>query len=305
MANRRKAFLNQFGEAIFVRSQRSLMSRPVEVAERRGEALGRILYKLDRKHRDRTEWNLRLAFPDWPQSRIESTAYEVFCHFGRVAGDFLRSPKRSPEEVLASIEVHGTENFDAALAKGRGVLAITGHFGNWERMAHFFVATGRKMCVVARDANQEGVQQKVMDIRTSVGLDVLSRGSSAREILSRLRKNEVIAMLPDQNASDAFVPFFGHLCGTVLGPAVLHERTGAPILPIFCWRTGPGRYEALVKPALEFPNQSATREDMMAAIMAELESVIKEHPEQYLWMHDRWKEARKRGLMTVPPALLP
>src|SRR5207253_3062232 len=121
-----------------------------------------------------------------------------------------------------SVEASNFHYYEQANAVGKGVLAITGHLGNWERLAHWYQAHGYTMSVVARDADDEGLQEKVARIRGGRGLTLLSRGNSAKEILSRIRNQETIGILPDQNSDEAFVPFFGKPCGTVLGPAVLH-----------------------------------------------------------------------------------
>jgi Kdo2-lipid IVA lauroyltransferase/acyltransferase len=127
-------------------------------------------------------------------------------------------------------------------------------------------------------------------------MQVLSRGSAAREIIKRLKAGEVVGLLPDQNADDAFIPFFGKPAGTVLGPAVLHIKTKAPLLPSCCIRTGPGTYKVIFfEPIRQLENETA--EELMTRINAVLEKMIRIAPEQYLWMHDRWRNARRKGLL--------
>ena len=297
MDDKRKAQLNRLVIGAFDRAQRFFLTPDVRTAERRGERIGLLIYRLDKKHRNRTLANLELAFPEWDAAKRQAVAIDVYRNWGRVMGDFLRTPIRSNAEVLESIEVEGQELIDAAYAKGKGIIACTAHLGNFERFGHWCVATGRPITVVARDANDGDIQRRVARVRENSGVEFLSRGDSARTILTKLRRKELIGLLPDQNTDESYVPFFGKPCGTVLGPAVLGVRTGAVLVPAFCVRTGIGRYRVVIRPALE----TEGREKDPAAIMADfnrvLESVIRDYPDQYLWMHDRWKSARKEGLL--------
>ncbi len=281
----------------FDHGQRFFLTEDIGAAERRGERLAMIWYAVDRKHRRRTHSNLELAFPEWTPEERRRVAKETYRHYGRVLGDFLRAPIRTDEEVLASFDMEGLEHLERVEAMGRGVLVITGHVGNFERFGQVCRALGRKISVVARDANQDGVQARVAELRAATGIEVLSRGEAALPIVRKLRRRELVALMPDQNDTECFVPFFGKLCGTVLGPGVLHERTGAPILPAFCIRTGVGRYHVRVCPPIDPENEEKDPVAIMAAINAVLESVIRDHPEQWLWMHDRWRTARRRGLL--------
>ena len=284
--------------AIAIRgAQRTFQRRNVEAAERLGEKLMMYGYRLDRKHRERAIKNILLAFPEKSPEEAEALAQETFRHFGRVMGDFLRSPARTDEEVLASMEPADMGPYLQANAKDKGVLAITGHLGNFERLAHWYQAQGFSMSVVARDANDEGLQNEVAKIRGGRGLSMLSRGNSARAILQRIKEKQTVGILPDQNADECFVPFFGKPCGTTLGPAVLHLRTGAPLVPGYCLRTGPGTYRVEIFEPMEYERGKTKPEDIMADLNAVLEQVIRKYPEQYLWLHDRWKSARRKGLL--------
>ena len=297
MSSRKKSLISKFGAFAFRRFQPLFQRRDVEGAERLGEKLAGWWFRLDRKHRERAIKNVQLAFPEKSESEALALARESFRHYGRVMGDFLRSPARTDEEVLSSVEARDLGPYDRANLEGKGVLAITGHMGNFERLAHWYQAKGHSIPVIARDANDEGLQEQVAKIRGGRGMNMLSRGDSAREILKRLRNKETIGILPDQNAEECFVPFFGKPCGTTLGPAVLHLRTGAPLVPGYCVRTGPGKYRVEIFEPMQYDKGSATPEQIMADLNKVLETIIRKYPEQYLWQHDRWKSARKKGLL--------
>ena len=281
----------------FDRAQRGFARRDAAGAERLGERLGQLAYRLDGKHRARAESNLRLAFPERDAAWATATARESFLHFGRLTADLARSPSRTAEEVLRTMEVddEGRRLFEAA--QGRGAIFCTGHLGNWERAAHWVTAQGFKLSVVMRHANQPVLQERVERLRRASGIELLSRGDAAMGMLRRLRRAEFVAVLPDQNASEAFVPFFGHPTGTVVGPAVMARRTGALILPGFVLRTGPGRYRLRVSEPFDPGASDLDPTETMAWYYRNLEAAVREAPEQYLWMHDRWKSARRRRLL--------
>lgn len=297
MASRKTALLNNLSGSLFLVAERLFRHSDIAKVEARGERLGELLFRLDGKRRNRTYANLSLAFPEWSVGERSRVAKGVFRHFGLVAADFFRTPLRSAQELLDNVEVQGMENLYAAEKIGKGILVVTGHMGNWERFGHWATSVGRHLSVVARDANQSGIQDRVAKIREHTGIEVLSQGNSARQILTKLRQREMVALLPDQNANEVFVPFFGHPAGTVLGPAVLHQRTGAPLLPSYCVRTGVGKYRVIVLPAIDSENVVQDFPTVTTQLNAALESVIREFPEQWLWMHDRWKNARALGLL--------
>ena len=130
-------------------------------------------------------------------------------------------------------------------------------------------------------------------------MKMLARGRSIRDLLRLLKEGELIGILPDQNSKEAMIPFFGQPAGTVLGPAVLHLRTGAPLVPCCCVRVGVGQYEVHILDPIT-AREGETPEELMTRVNAAIEQMIRIAPEQYLWMHDRWREARRRGLLSQP-----
>lgn len=293
----KRRWTSKLGGWAFVRLQRWLGRKDAAGAERIGERLGKLAYRVSRKHRERALENLKRAFPEATPEQRARWAEGVLIHFGRVMSDFMRAASRSQKEVLDSIEAEGIEQFDIGLAKGKGVILITAHFGNWERMANYIALLGYKLNVVARDANDPDMNSLVGQLREAAGVEVISRGNAARAILTKLRKNEMVGILPDQNSDEIFVPFFGVPCGTVQGPAVLSTRSGAPIIPIYCARVGVGKYRMWVEPPIEPEPGFEPIEGLTRAINASLEAAIRQYPDQYLWIHNRWKSAKARGLV--------
>ncbi len=286
--------------AAFRAGERWLGLADVARAERRGARLGELWFRADKKRRLRAIDNVKLAYPEWDEARRVATVRAACRHFGIVAADFMRTPHRTNAELLATVEFPDDADYLAAKAADKGIIAVPPHYGNWERFGHWLLATDRMITVVARDANEGDVNEAVNALRRLNGMGVVARGDSAREILRLLRRKEIVGLLPDQNSRECFVPFFGHPAGTVLGPAVLHIRTGAPILPCACVRIGVGRYRVISEPPL-FAREGESPEELTGRMNLAIEALVRRHPEQYLWMHDRWKAARRRGM--IPEAM--
>ncbi len=292
-----RVFLGGVAGGAFGLAERTFRKSSLEAAERKGQRLGELLYKVDAKHRRRVLSNLEIAFPEWSPEQREATARQNFRHFGLVPADFLRTPVRTPEEVMRSTEVEGREHLEAARSLGKGVLLSSAHLGNWERMPHWFSSAGHPMLGVARRANQRAVESRLSRYREMTGLEVIERGVAARPMIRALREDRVVLLLPDQNGEECFVPFFGKSTGTTLGPAILHQRTGAALLPGYYVRTGPGGYRLVLLSPIDPANEEKDPEAIMTALNLALEGVIRRYPEQYLWMHNRWKASRLRGLV--------
>lgn len=294
---RQSETLDKFAGFMFGAGQRLFLHKDIAKVERRGEKLGNLIYRVDKKHRLRTSANLQLAFPEWSDDKVAKATKDVFRHWGLVTADFLRTPLRTDEEVMATMNVEGMEFWDDAQPKGNGTIACTAHFGNFERFGQWARAVGRPISVVTRVANQGAIQARMEALRDQAGIDFMGRGDAARPMMKKLRNNQVIGLLPDQNSEESFPNFFGKPAGTVLGPAVLHIRTKSVMLPAFCVRTGVGKYSVILCEPIDVDNTATDPEPLMAAYNLALEKTVRRFPDQYLWMHDRWKSARQRGLI--------
>jgi KDO2-lipid IV(A) lauroyltransferase len=153
------------------------------------------------------------------------------------------------------------------------------------------------VAVIARDADDPGTTELVTMLRERSGYRVFPRGNAARLVLKALRANEAVGILPDQNAGDVFVEFFGQKAGSVAGPAVFHLRTGAPLVPLFNVRLPDDRHRVEILPPMRFEPSGDAQADyqrIMQALHDVLEGYVRRYPDQWLWLHDRWKSARKR-----------
>ena len=270
-----------------------LRAMPLPLARKFGRGLGTGLYHLLGRYRRVAIKNLTLVYGrEKSRAEIVRMAKEVFQNFGETAVEFVKLPQLSRQETEALAIVEGHEHLVAALENKRGVLMISGHFGNWEFMSRYITLQGYELNIVVRDARDPVATKLLADTRAGYGVNVLYRGSSARTIYSLLKKNQMVGILPDQNAADVFVPFFGFPTGTVNGPAALHLMTKAPFLFVWCTRLPDGRFHIVAEPPVVFEATKDRAADIAAIttlINARLEAQIRAHPTQWLWLHDRWK----------------
>ncbi|GAB4461810.1 MAG: hypothetical protein OHK0029_27670 [Armatimonadaceae bacterium] len=273
-----------------------LQKIPRRSALRFGEFLGTLGYRIARSKRRRAVLNLHLAFGDtMTLAEREQTTRQVFQHFGRSVTDFLRAPMLSPADLEALVAVEGWEHVEAARADGEPILLVTAHIGNWEILGRWLAQVQRlPLTVVAQDPKSPALAAQVKQMREQNGFSVLSKGGSARTLLQTLRRREVILLLNDQNSGDLFAPFFGIPAGTVAGPAALAYHAKASLIPLYCLQRRDSSF--LVRCSPPIPLQpSISKEDEVYRITAELnrtlEAVIREFPDQWLWLHNRWKSA--------------
>ena len=270
------------------------LSRPT--ALRFGATLGRLGYRIDKKRGFIADRNLRLAFGDalTPQER-QGIICRSFEHWGRGTIDFLRAPasSRAENERLVSA-VEGREWLDAVRAEGRGFIVVTGHIGNFEFLGRWMADQGVPSTAIVRDPADPAFAAYVRQMREYGGNETLNRGTSPKELLSRLRKGGVVTLGIDQNCDDVFLPFFGVPAGTVVGPALLALRTETKLLPAFCVSEPDGSYRIIFGEPICVTATGDKDADMakgMTAANLALESVVRRYPDQWLWLHNRWKSA--------------
>ena len=270
------------------------LSRPT--ALRLGASIGRLGYRIDKKRRVIADRNLRLAFGEsLTQQERDALTRRNFEHWGRAMMDFLRAPAatRAENERLVSA-VEGREHLEALRAEGRGFIVISGHLGNFEFMGRWMADQGVPSAAIVRDPDDPAFAAYVRQMREYGGNETLNRGTSPKELLSRLRKGRVVTLGIDQNSADIFIPFFGVPVGTVIGPAWLALRTETKLLPTFCVCEPDDSYRIIFGEPIRVPatgDRDADVREGMKAANAALESAVRRYPDQWLWLHNRWKSA--------------
>jgi Kdo2-lipid IVA lauroyltransferase/acyltransferase len=239
--------------------------------------------------------NLQRSFPEKDAAEIVKIAKGVYRHFAIVAAEFFSLPLITKENIHQWVEVEGMEHYHAAMAKGKGVLSIVAHFGNWELMTIAVPLYLKPMFIVYRPLDSPVVDNLVEYVRTINGNEMISKGGSGKKVIELLKGNNIIGILSDQNVAayeGVFVDFFGRSASTGVGLAVMAMRSGAPVIPAFMARQKSGTYKLILKPALEAIRTDNYESDLLVntqRFTKEVEDIIREYPDQYFWFHQRWK----------------
>jgi KDO2-lipid IV(A) lauroyltransferase len=267
---------------------------PVPLLSALGAALGRLAFKLARGERGKTMKNLALALPALSDEERRKLASDVFAHFGRCALEMVQYRNWSHEKVVQLVEkVDGWENFAKPYARGKGVLIVTAHLGNWEVLAAYFAARV-PVAVVAQKLYDPRFDDMITALRGRWGSGVIQRGSALKGILRALKDKKTIGLLLDQDTGmdGVFVPFFGRMAWTQSGVARVAKKTGAPLVPCFIVRQRNARYHIHIEPEVEVPSTGSEEKDIRLAVERYtqiIERIIRLHPDQWVWMHERWK----------------
>jgi KDO2-lipid IV(A) lauroyltransferase len=267
---------------------------PWKLAMAWAEMMGSIGYFATSRYRNMAEKNLTIAYGDsLTAAQRKELSKKVFRNFSRIGlVEFLKAPNLTPSQLRTMMKVESFSQADEILARGKGMILITAHFGNWEMMARRAALDGYTFAVVARQSNDEDFNTLTDHLRESGGYIVHPRGGSPRPILKRLREGGIVAILPDQKSDDVFVPFFGTVAGTTAGPAVLSLKTGAGILPMFAIRDTDGNYHVEFLPEIDTHSTGDLAKDserIMADVTMAIETMVRRYPDHWLWLHDRWK----------------
>jgi len=267
---------------------------PEGAADAFGRRVGRMVHGLGIR-RKVVEENLRLAFPEHDAEWIRRTTLAAYEHLGRESAAILRLSKLDREAIVERTVPVGWEQMEAALAEGKGVMLVTGHYGNWEIAAATVASRGIPIAAIVRRQGNRLVDARLDQLRRNLGVETITQKEAPSRVPRLLRKNAVIGIVGDQDARKAgvFVPFFGRPASTHRGPALFGLKLGAPVMACVARRLpGAGvRYEVSGQ-RVEVERTGDLDADVnavTAALAARLEAEIRKAPEQYFWFHRRWK----------------
>ncbi|MFH1762868.1 MAG: lysophospholipid acyltransferase family protein, partial [Gemmatimonadota bacterium] len=239
--------------------------------------------------------HLRLAFPGQDAQWRQSVARASFRHLGREAVATFRLGRMDVAEIRERTEVVGFDAVREAAAEGRGLLVVTGHFGNWEMGGASIAAHGIPVDVIGQRQRNPLFDADLNANRNRLGMAVIERGEAPKRVLRALRAGRAVGVVGDQNVrrGGVFVDFFGRPAATARGTALFALRTGSPIFLGIASRTPgfPQRYRVTFE-RVEFTPSGEMEEDVRRLTEAHtrhLERHVKETPEQYFWQHRRWK----------------
>lgn len=258
-----------------------------------GVLLGKVAYYLGIR-RAVVAQNLLTAFLTLPPKGVRAVSRHCFEHFGCVATSLAALPSLTRDDLGKWLFFDGLEELDRAVAGGKGGLVVSGHLGNWEIVGAMCGRLGYPVSFVVTTQRNKLVEAWLNNVRSKCGVEIIPRRDALKGVLSALKRNRLVAILIDQDAHEdgVFVPFFGKLSSTPRGPAIFHQRTGAPLIFMSSRRISRERYCCRLK-TVNVPDDS-DQTQVMALLTQELETAIRETPEQWFWMHKRWK--------THPPA---
>jgi KDO2-lipid IV(A) lauroyltransferase len=271
---------------------------PVGPAVRFGALVGRLAASFFGETRRLAVQNLGLAFPEKSEAEREAIARRMFVHLGMSAME-VTAIRSFNDRLESYMTVDGAHHLTAALAKGKGIVFVTGHVGNWELMARVVARIGAPVSAVAKRGGDARAMRLIEGWRADGAVTTLWRedASTARALLKVFKQNRVLGILVDQdtNVQGLWVPFFGRPAWSPRAPADLALRSGAPILVGTSHRPterpGDGlRFEIVEIPYDPKPaDKEAEVLRITAACQAALEGAIRRHPADWVWMHERWK----------------
>ncbi len=264
-----------------------------------GIALGDIAYVLDRRHRSIAIRNLQMAFGDSKSDdEIRRITREVFRNFCMTGAEFLQIPSLTYERGVEFITPENRDRLDGCLKQGKGVVLVGSHFGNWELMAAAGALAGYPISAVAKPMKHSFWNDVINEIREASGVKIIARDGSAFSIVKRLKRNEIVGILADQNMrrQNVFVDFFGMKASTTTGPALLALKTGAALVPAFMLRNGSGKYRLIIEEPVQVTPTGDLEADTVSLTQkhaAVLEEYVRKYPSQWLWLHRRWRTRPK------------
>lgn len=301
----RSAVRNLFEYALALGAVKSLEWAPLPVAHAFARFYVRLLDWVLPRLRRAAMRNLSFALPELGSRRHEEIADGVFRSIARVLVTFAKLPSIRRENLDRWIRCEGAEHFDRAIRAGRGVLFATAHMGNWELSAYAHAVMRAPMSVIVRPLDNPFIDRLVERRRSATGNRPIFKKDFARAILKALAANEAVGILIDQNsAADAgvFVDFFGVPACAGTGFAKIAARSGAAVIPGFAlWSEEERRYVLRFYPPVEITGDPSRDTQTLQSV---LESVIRAYPDQWLWIHRRWKTRPpgERSLYETSPA---
>lgn len=275
---------------------KSLGALPRAAAIRLAQAVGALARTLRPRLSRHAETNLRLAFPDLDERERERILRGVFSNLGRLLGEISRFPRFNRDNISSIVVYEGLENFLAARDEGRGVILLTGHIGAWELSVFAHSLYGHPMSFLKRNVDNPLVERLAESYRLRHGNRSIDKRGSVREILKTLKAGGVVGILADLNATreeGVFVDFFGVPASTTAGVATLALRTGAVVLPGYIvWDDEAKIHRLHFEKPIETISTGNQKEDVITNTQRytkALEEIIRRYPDQWLWIHRRWK----------------
>lgn len=269
---------------------------PFNFSVKIGRALGRLVYRLDKRHRgialENIASTLGLKGPE-----AEKIVLSVFENLGMVLAEFIKIPTIDKGFLDKRVSVEGFENYLKAKSEGKGVLMLGAHLGNWELLgATLLLKMGEVASVVYMKTKNPYVDRFIDLIRKSYGINTIPHHNAMKQVLAALRRGEAVGVLLDQHGGQKEaikVDFIGRPAATSIGFAIMALRTGAPVVPMFMVRDGDGRFRFIYEKPIYLEKSGDLEKDIRDGTIIfnkVIEDYVRRYPEQWFWVHRRWKE---------------
>jgi Kdo2-lipid IVA lauroyltransferase/acyltransferase len=262
-------------------------------AQRLGALFGMLWYHVVPIRRRVVMENLRLALPAIPDHRLIARA--AYRHFGISLFELFKMSRMAPADIAGRVHPRGMEHFNTALARGKGVIVVTAHFGNFDLQAVSQAASGIPLAIVSRTLHAGGANRFWMETRKQSGLRIFSDKGAGKSILKWLRKGGVLGLTVDQRTSPAnggiLVDFMGHPAWTTTSPAALALASGAALMPVKLERRADGDHDLLINEEIPVPDtrNAETTCRLTELINKTVSAWIAEKPDQWMWLHKRFR----------------
>ena len=274
---------------------------PMSVGYRIADGLGEAAFGLLGRERQKTLTHLEIAFgKEKSPQEIRKIGRGVFQNLARNLIELIHFPKINASNIDRFVTLQGREKLDAVLKRGRGGILLVSHLGNWELLAATLHLKGYGGKIVARKIRDENYDRLLNRLRREKGMEVVYRDDSPRKLLQPLRENRFLGILADQDVdsvSGVFVDFFGRPAYTPKAPVQFAMAAGCPIIPCFILREN-GHHTLIVEDPIETISTGDKQKDLIDntrrwSVLTE--SYIRRYPDQWVWMHRRWKTQPEAG----------
>ena len=278
---------------------------PISASLWLGRQLGLVAFLFNKKRRVIAYANLKAAFASEKKPKeLKSITMRVYQNLVQTFVEVLNLTKVSRRYVDSYVEVVNMERIRSAAKSGRGTILLTAHFGDWELSSLVSSVEGYPIMVLAREQKMKRLNELLNRLRESNGCKVIRKGMSTKNILRALYEKNIVGILSDQDAgkNGIFVDFFGRPASCHAGPFEIAQRTNSIILPNFIVRTNGPKHKLFLEGYIDMKDYSASRDDMTAALQEFadlLESYVRRYPDQWLWLHKRWKSTPVRTVLVL------
>lgn len=263
---------------------------------RTASAIGRLMYTFDKRHRERASTHIRLAFPEYSEAQVQSLTRESFEHFLQLVMEVCHTPRLLnyaswPQRTKLTKMGTAIE----MLSAGQPAILLTGHLGNWEVLGSLLAILGYDLDAIARPIDNPLINDWLLGIRERRGLRIITKWNATDRMLAVLGRGGALGFIADQNAGDKglFVPFFGKLASTYKSIGLLAISQNVPIICGYARRVGDDYQYEMGTVDIIYPEEWKVQPDPLfyvtARYMRAIETMVRQSPSQYLWMHRRWK----------------